>query len=1703
MLLRSREPRRGIILVVVVSMLALFAVIGLGYVIYSESAATSSRISRETQVVIDDRAVIEPELALNQALGTLIYDKPDDATGVYCALRGHSLARSMYGWNPPANTLNVNSNQVPYNGTGRLKYTDLFSNLPSEQIINFTTFPGDQVIRSPEKYPIDPTNASSYARPGSDPTRYFGGYNVPYTYPDLNNVFLAAVRATDGQVLIPSFHRPYLFRQGGNANQPVDYSFLTNSTHPDWYRPSGRLKLLRPRPVDQLTAAQVQAAGVPYPIQENITPGQINQLRNTIVALQAAGKLLQYPNDPGGDVKNLPGSPGGNDSVWVDIGLPVRTTRSGKKFKPMVAFLIRDLDGLININAAGNISGVNQSHVSNQGLGRHEISIEKLLGTEAKNLFQGNAAVKQPGRYTASATASYPLTTPANLLPSFLQPPTTPNGVNITPQAPRPANELTFGPTYLPVDVDAGRYDPSVGTGLFRSFAAQAYTFSNQVPLTLSSYPDLYTVPMRTPPIPSTGYDGDVAGERLNHPLLFNTMRPTGNSRLLDGKEMHRLQGRYSSPLDWQDSILSKLIPVTAQSAVARHAITLFSADLARPGLTPQTFRLDPTNPPNQYTIDTSNPNQTMPWAAQGEQFPPLSVVPAAGTPPQTMDSDFLGNPFYYFAPVATTASSPAGVKLPVTSPPSTSPILLHDGRSFMAGVRERIDLNRPLKQYPPVVANGSGKGQFFNTADPNFATQFTAAEQDRQAFCKDIFDVLVKATGVPAPSATLAPGTPDFLTLKYLAQLAVNIVDDIDEDDVMTVFRWTTESSVPPTEAFVYGVEMPKVVINEAYVEQTNGPQGDPMYVKPATMSMPPMALKYQVNTFVELHNTMTPPFLNEENGSQATLNYNAFVARHSQWLYNAPQTSPSYSAYRLYVAKATTVPEDSALVGDPPATAKGLDDQAVKYVLFADDPMSVKDHIKPVDTSVVSGPSGPCSYRCKTGVKNGGFFVIGPDQISNLVAPGWTFSTPGSTVESANMRFDVPAGQPVLPPIIVLQRLANPYIPEQPNPAGPAYNPYVAVDVMDLRSQTVPQALGVPTPPPGGANNNATFMRRQPFSGEKSLIRQSTAPDPSGSGPKNTFFSHNASTGSTAPTQLPEPGTGLERFDWYIHHDRKLTSPAELIHVAGVTPWFVTRRFMYEDVTNPGRIVRQGHTAAWTDEREIIDPMSGKFGKKIPLQDVSPTPTTPGNPPTLSARLYRTLEMFRTGDRTIEMGFGGRDVGKVNINTIWDKVVFDAVCDGVAKSVTVGSTPVYLPDAAYGFTQMDVDSAWIALTTNVNLTARTPNLNTLYTVSGLPMGTPPGIGLATSPSAFPGQPYTQIGEQDMPFWGMGAPHALQSPANAQYPIMPTGATAPAWQFVQNQGIEATLFRSLVPRVPNDPRFQRTKVFDAESQYLVTPAGSSSPLVPGVPTSVNPEPAVRHPFLEKSMITKIFEHFTTRSNVFAVYMTVGYFEVINDSSKPELLGDEIGVIRDSTGAVAENKTTRHRMFAIIDRTNLAFQSGSYDYTNSNNATIVGDDQMKQGESPFYYTSQVELWPSGPYAGAWTVTLPATSTSGNLPGGFVQSATGTCNGVGWRLQAVSNATTSASLLYVNTGSSEQRLAVRAIRPAGAGFVHVLLGNPPKQSPLNPSSWPSLGAAPLAPIRITNGIAGNPGPQPDFDHKLPNYRGVVLYSVILD
>src|SRR6266849_748193 len=105
------EERRGVVLLVVMALLTIFAAVGLSFVFYAEAESTAAAYFGEnSRKMVPD---VDPELLLAYFLGQLIYDV-DDTNGMYSAMRGHSLTRNMYGYQ--AGGINMN----PYNGVGRL-----------------------------------------------------------------------------------------------------------------------------------------------------------------------------------------------------------------------------------------------------------------------------------------------------------------------------------------------------------------------------------------------------------------------------------------------------------------------------------------------------------------------------------------------------------------------------------------------------------------------------------------------------------------------------------------------------------------------------------------------------------------------------------------------------------------------------------------------------------------------------------------------------------------------------------------------------------------------------------------------------------------------------------------------------------------------------------------------------------------------------------------------------------------------------------------------------------------------------------------------------------------------------------------------------------------------------------------------------------------------------------------------------------------------------------------------------------------------------------------------------------------------------------------------------------------------------------------------------------------------------------------------
>ncbi len=1197
-------------LLLVLAMLALFAALAISFVFYADSQTVAAGyVVQAQQSPVPD---VDPELLLGYFLNQLLFDAKDDVVGVGSALRGHSLMRTTWGgqyeFNPDG-TLALGNNTIAYNGTGRLHQTYAAAapaplRLQDDQkLINYTYFAADGFLRDPERQGLR-------ADPSASRGAFLGGFNPPYTYPDLNNVFLAAMQA-DGTVLTPSYHRPWVFG-------PLDPS------NPNWISPEGKYLLLRPRPAEH--------------------PGR-------------HGKPgFPFPDDATGDVKNTMG-PGGNDSVWLDLGFPVLTYTDGRRFKPLFAPLIVDLDGRVNLNVHGNVRGVHGSHVSNQGWGPWEVNLARVCTADAnewKNLFRGGPGVQPSvwGRYG---------------------PDREPTPLPVVPRA-------TFGPTphsYGQID-----FDGCQANGLA--------TPPLQLPGNTQCFPSF-----------PAGYDNASTGETTHHPCLYNVLGPLGrDDRRFAMSQLEALlrHGDTNGPALTSD--IPILCPKNFASERFRRMVTTVSSDLRRPGFSPCTWSLYPAAE-----------------VVRGQRYP-------------NVPEKLLGGG--------------AGAYPPFANYPTLYDDFLRDGRAGDAPLT-RVDVNRPLPDYPapdPV------------TKKITDSAGFAAALQARQELARDIFLRLIKATGVYDPTryqiaVFSPPAQPDLYTLRWLAQWSVNIVDFIDSDDYSTPFPWAKLAGSPAFAAafgseWVFGVELPRVLINEIYGEYLNRVGETGPGVK---------ARSYHVNLWVELFNPVaTDPTL--RGGGDALLDgYQLLVTKYNSNLLSASDFNNT--------------------LGDPDNTSatQQYDLTQVYQILDAFRPAAIQASDKPKK----------------------GFYVLGPPNPTAGVG-AWNPAGFG-TLRTPALHYQFPIGaNPVTtprPPSIVLRRLACPNLPWQPRASSDSpqtpYNPYVTVDYVEnvgLNNGATNNGIGLfGTPRP--LAERYSHGRAQPYDGHPQYNLQQ-APTPAlVNQPQHTFF---------APNQ-DNVFSPREPFDWFVHLDRQVISPMELIHAASCRPHLVTHFFKS---TLNDSYMGFNHAPYWLmrDEKSL---------------------------------LHRGLEFLETGCRAGGTASSDQVPGKINLNTVWDPEIFLALCD---------------PQPSSYFDANDVAKIYQWM-----LAGRTP-------------------GGAPGPND---RPFKALASAN--FLPSGNPHA------------------------DGNGINDTFLRANPMNPLYDPVKRPIRLFEVIKQPL---AG---------------EAIQDHPYQRYELLTKIYNQTTTRSHVFAVWLTVGFFEVNDSRTHPVKLGAEIGR--------AQGRQVRHRMFALVDRSAL------------------------------------------------------------------------------------------------------------------------------------------------------------------------------------
>ena len=1125
---------------------------------------------------------------------------------------------------------------------------------------------------------------------------------------------------------------------------------------------------------------------------------------------------LDAPVGLGLDVKNLEGYPGGNDSYWIDAGFPVMTTPDGRKYKALIAPLILDLDGRINLNVAGNMMqrdpanpNFTANHASNQGWGRWEINPKKLIDPSS-------GLVPYPGQ------PQYSPFSPANEFLNLLSYDADQLGMN--PRAPAATrtfssitNWKTFGrfseAKYLPINSSTTAIDNNNPPQTSNFNFVQPHSYA-QVDCNGAGEPGTWGGTAKPTFVNANGFPTFGQGFGNGYAYEFDpktklplvnmmTNKPNvllPNEHFLDPADSlaTNYHARNYNPYRTQSSSngISTVFPVSETASILRwqgKGEPFSKSQVAQ--LLPKSLGLD------------------MPYANAGSGANPDAIFRQRIRNMVTTLSADLDRPA--MVPIAIDAGysvavnnnqphnypSRSAVDTVLPNPNSTSPPL-------------KLDLNRPMRNFPKYNANNTHYNLNLAGDNPPKTVQqeITDAENDRRSFALEIFNTLRNVT---------AFNGVDVKTNKWFAQLAVNIVDYIDNDDFSTAWQYDGTN-------WVFGVEMPRLVINEVYVQVKNNKMDD---FKVANQPTKSRATKdYDVNTYIELKNPLPP---------DPAATYDQKPGSHKA-IVQFNDGANDNLVYRLVMNKRGVFWEEPAVLPAPapqpqPAPVRRIQPTFFEKINEIKNPYGFHDYINtdPLDPSYDPNKNTKLDVKILSKWNGGGdmaidansYFVVSSqldfkanDKADPNIIPNF---------QSGDLNYPLAKDKSFTGddfPVILLQKLPRPWLPENNNPADGNFNPFVTIDInhtsvrkkIKIDPMTMMPVVEVDPdtlyPVPDNTDPfNGAIMDRREFddakdydtatemnpnfvinANKKSIQRQTPLLD---SGvvsdyfnsppyvPTNKYFYNGKNTTLKTPTM--SVANNNNNLPWFTFLDRQLINPLELIHVPCCKPHELTQM-----------------ATRWGDSVAQAGVTTFPFASNWPWFDEN-------------TRLYRFLEAVGVSPLQAGEAMHGRALGKVNVNTMHSEEVFQAVAD--AKPAGDNSGP-------NNFTGAEV----------------TNGFNTL---------------------------------------------------NGQRPILSFGQANYTAGMVK-YGLNRSLMGYLVGSKPNE-------------NFLDVPAFGSD--------STNGNIVATYP--RKELLTKIGNIVTTKSNVFAVWITTGYFEVTNDSVQPPLLGAEIGK--------ADGINIRHRMFAIVDRTNM------------------------------------------------------------------------------------------------------------------------------------------------------------------------------------
>lgn len=780
---------------------------------------------------------------------------------------------------------------------------------------------------------------------------------------------------------------------------------------------------------------------------------------------------------------------------------------------------------------------------------------------------------------------------------------------------------------------------------------------------------------------------------------------------------------------------------------------------------------------------------------------------------------------------------------------------------------------NAPIT-YPPTWNADSPSGS------PSANDQEYWARVDRQRMARDIYVLLYILGGGRDDVNYATTSNAGYVLytaaqLKEMAQFAVNVVDELDRDEVITKFEYDTNladgwnlndypyNSLTDTEnavtdrEIVFGVEAQKLTFSEllGIISRRVSGGGGTYVDHVATQVNDSEGMSDRYHTFIELRNAS--PFSVDLGGGEWQI---AVIDEIDPDM--IPNNGDEYEQDRveltLISGTSSSIIAPGALFtigtrGGPAAVDPMIPTDNLPSIFKVDSTGSPTPDFT-VSTTWIAPASGTLDLDLipptASSTNNTAQFRL-TDASATAVA-STDYTTPGTGLDvttAGNFLYggtggNVSAAQETVPTKFVLRRRAHPtrtmpvsYSSNAANHNDQSLdNPWVEVDRMDMPAWRVFSLLmsDTSTDVQTKLEPLTSWERGQPFS--RSLAEAAHAPD-------TTTYRSN----SVAAVNSNSPATFSQI---QLHFDRDFASPVDLFSVPLYGPDQVTRRVGYPAVFNDSATTSLLAQERFLRPHSYANLSAGISAATIPSAATAATDT-------LNNRWYRLLEFIEVPNQT-EQGlrvypYAMRNSGAVNLNMARHRGVLAGVIDD-PDNPTTGATleghhsPAYASEATMLVDQYE----------SSGVTARDWWLQFLGSRDGVDPLT--GLILPGTPA---GRPFRSLSYSER------SSTSLEDTVLRSLPV--------------DVGLAATY----------DQYADRRGLFEARAS-ADRPSSGGGDLV---------DAQTRH-----RLLRKVYNNTTTRSNVFVVWISTRFFEAIEQPTGEVQIGDVLEGAPD------------HRGFFIVDR---------------------------------------------------------------------------------------------------------------------------------------------------------------------------------------